>query len=67
MPLDLVEQQRVHGAVALLGHAAQDTGVLLVVEVVVTVADVEERVASEPEGLMDLEVEDDVGHDRSSR
>src|SRR5262249_37334886 len=65
--LDEVEHERVHRQVALLGDAPEDPRVLDVVEVAVRRADVEERVAAQPERLVDLEVEDEVRHVTSSR
>jgi len=50
--LDLLQDQRVHRQVALLRHPPHDPRVLDVVEVVVRSPDVEERVAAQPERLL---------------
>jgi hypothetical protein len=63
---DEVLDERVHRQVALLRDAPDDPRVLGVVEVVVGVPDVEERVAAQAERLVHLEVEDEVGHRTSS-
>src|SRR6185295_499728 len=59
---DQVEDQFRRGAVALVRDLAADFPVLFGVEV--EGVRVEDRVSAEPEGLMDLEVENDGGHGR---
>ena len=60
------QQEVPHRDVAPLRDAAQDALVLRVVEVGRPLADVEEREPAQPPGLVDVEVEDDVGHDRTA-
>ncbi len=66
--VDLLEKELVHGQVAAAGHLAHHLLVEGVVEVVLAAADVEDAVAPEPVGLVDLEVEAEIDHGvRSSR
>lgn len=60
--LDELQEQRVHGQIALVRHLQHDGPVGIIVLVHVVVTNVEERVMPEPVGLMNLKVETDGRH-----
>ena len=68
LPLVLVDQfqeEFVRGQVTLLGHLLHDLGVQVFIEVIGVGANVQNSVRLQAEGLMNLEIEDDLQHDNS--
>ena len=58
--LDCLEQELIHGQIALLRHPAEYGAVRKVVVIMGVLADVEESEQTKPRGLMDLEIQTDV-------
>ena len=63
--IDKFQEELVRGQVTLLGHLLHDLGVQVFVEVIGIGADVQNPVRLQAEGLMNLEIEDDLQHDNS--
>jgi hypothetical protein len=60
--LNQVKHQSIGGQIAFLSHLLQDRFVGVIIVVVMIISDIKEAIPSEPEGLVDLEIETDGSH-----